>query len=94
MQIRSTVLAALAVGMSLALASSPASAYRLQTTNGRTCTKDGAECQVYCTDDANKGQLAGSMFWNGSVWTDGVKWDEDQDAEARKITAAFGNSCS
>lgn len=93
MQIHPTLMGAFAAGIGLLFISSAACAYRLQTPKGGTCSQDGSECQVYCTDDANKGQLAGSMFWNGSLWTDGVKWDKDQDAEAKKITAAFGNGC-
>jgi hypothetical protein len=34
------------------------------------------------------------MYWNGSVWTDGIKWDADRDVEARKIVAANGTDCS
>ncbi len=94
MQIYPSVMGGVVVGIGLLLASSAASAYRLQTPNGGTCSKDGSECQVYCTDDAHKNKLAGSMYWNGSVWTDGVKADEDQDAEAKKIMAAFGSGCS
>jgi hypothetical protein len=92
MRIHSMALGSLLVGIALLLVSVSASAYRLQTKDGKTCSKDGTECQVYCTDDDHKGTLAGSMFWNGSVWTDGVKWDENQDTEAKLITAA--NKCS
>ena len=81
---------AITTGLILSIAATPASAYRLQKPNGDACSKDGTECQVYCD---NK-QLAGSMFWNGSVWTDGVKWDENQDAEARKIVNANGSACT
>ncbi len=92
MRIHSIALGGLLAGVALLLVSVPASAYHLQTKDGKDCSKDGTECQVYCTDDDHKGALAGSMYWNGSVWTDGVKWDKDQDVEAKKITAA--NSCS
>jgi len=92
MRIHSMALGSLLAGCALMLVSVSASAYRLQTKDGKTCSKDGTECQVYCTDDDHKGTLAGSMFWNGSVWTDGVKWDENQDTEAKLITAA--NKCS
>ena len=94
MRIHTTTSAALAAGLGLLLLSGAASAYRLQTPKGGACSKDGSECQVYCTDDDHKNQLAGSMYWNGSVWTDGVKSDEDQDAEAKKIMAAYGAGCS
>jgi hypothetical protein len=82
--------AAIVTGVILGISATPASAYSLQKPNGQACTKDGSECQVYCD---NK-QLAGSMYWNGTVWTDGVKWDPDQDTEARKITAANGSACT
>jgi hypothetical protein len=64
-----------------------ASAYQLQ---GSGCNADGSACNVYC----DNGQLAGAMNWNGSVWTDGVKWDADKDGEARKIVAANGTACT
>lgn len=94
MRIHPAALGVAATGLGLLLVSSAASAYRLQTPKGGSCSKDGSECQVYCTDEAHKDKLAGSMYWNGSVWTDGVKSDEDQDTEAKKIMAAFGNGCS
>lgn len=83
-------LACLSVIALAVAAAAPASAYQLKKPpNGSACTKDGSECQVYC----DNGSLAGSMYWNGSVWTDGVKWDPDMDGEARKIVAADGTAC-
>ena len=62
-------------------------AYSLQ---GDGCSGNGNECKVFCSN----GSLAGSMYWNGTVWTDGVKWDADKDKEAKKICAANGTSCN
>ncbi len=71
-------------------ATSSAASYQLiQSPGGGGCTKDGTTCNVYC----DNGKLAGSMNWNGSVWTDGAKWDPDKDTEALKIVAANGTSC-
>ena len=64
----------------------PAIAYTL---SGDGCDGNGNECKIWC----NNGSLAGSMNWNGTVWTDGVKWDADKDTEARKICAANGTGC-
>jgi hypothetical protein len=77
--------------VTLALLVSPACAYQLKlaSDNSKDCVADGSTCQVYC----NNGHLAGSMNWNGSVWTDGVKWNADKDAEARMITQADGTAC-
>lgn len=78
------------------LAAQSASAYRLEremppaTARGQECRADGSTCLVFC----DNGTRAGSMNWNGSVWTDGVKWDRDRDAEARNIVAANGSSCT
>jgi hypothetical protein len=68
----------------------PASAYTLKSATAKGCDGDGSECVVYCKNGAR----AGSMYWNGSVWTDGIKWDADRDVEARKIVAANGTDCS
>ena len=76
----------IAVLGTLASWASPAWAYTLQ---GSGCGKDGSECRVYC----NNGALAGVMYWNGSVWTDGTKWDPDRDTEAKAICAANGADC-
>jgi hypothetical protein len=77
-------------GLALLVAASPASAYRLRSASNGDCAKDGSTCNVYCAN----GQLAGSMNWNGNVWTDGVKSDPDMDAEAKKICAANGSACT
>jgi hypothetical protein len=69
---------------------SPASAYELRAANGGSCGEDGRTCNVYC----DNGQLAGSMNWNGSVWTDGVKSDPDINVEAKKICVPNGSSCT
>jgi hypothetical protein len=63
-------------------------AYSLQ---GKGCDRDGTECRVDCN---KTGDLAGSMYWNGTVWTDGVKWDKDRDAMAKKVCAAYGTACT
>jgi hypothetical protein len=78
------------MGLALLVATSPASAYQLRSASNGPCTKDGSTCNVYCAN----GQLAGTMNWNGSVWTDGVKSDPDMNAEARKICAANGSACT
>jgi hypothetical protein len=87
----SFVKALLYSAIALLVATSSASAYRLRnTTNpGAACTQDGNPCDVFC----DNGPQAGVMYWNGTVWTDGTKWDVNQDAEARKICAAQGTSC-
>jgi hypothetical protein len=72
-------------------AASPASAYSMRNTaNGGPCVADGSACEVLC----DNGTLAGTMYWNGNVWTDGTKSDPDKDAEARKICAANGTACT
>jgi hypothetical protein len=76
--------------LALFTTASSASAYQLvKSSGGGACTQDRSTCNVYC----DNGYLAGSMNWNGSVWTDGMKWDPDKDAEARKIVAASGTAC-
>jgi len=78
------------VVVSLVMMSASAFAYRAKReADGQPCTKDGGGCIVYC----DTGVRAGEMYWNGSVWTDDVKWDEDFDREARKICDANGTDC-
>jgi hypothetical protein len=83
-----TALSIIAAAITLVFAS-PASAYTLKNETADGCGGDGSVCIVYCEN----GSRAGSMAWNGSVWTDGVKWDKDKDAEAKKICAASGSDC-
>lgn len=76
--------------LGLVIVTSSAFAYQLvKSPGGGACTQDGSTCNVYC----DNGYLAGSMNWNGNVWTDGVKWDPDKDVEARKIVTASGTAC-
>jgi hypothetical protein len=77
-------------GVTLVLVSTAASAYVLQKSDGTGCSQDGDECKVYCDNE----ELAGSMYWNGSVWTDGVRSDEDPDVVASQIVAANGTACT
>ena len=61
-------------------------AYQL---NGPGCDGNGQACRVNCQN----GPLAGIMYFNGDVWTDGVKSDRSKDAEAKAICAANGTAC-
>jgi hypothetical protein len=73
------------------LFASPAYAYKLKSpSNPNDCAPDGSPCTVMC----DNGSVAGVMYWNGSVWTDGVKSDANREAEARKICAANGTDCT
>jgi len=79
------------IAVALLVVALPAAAYQLQSApNGGSCNRDGSGCKVIC----DNGQIAGVMYWNGSVWTDGVKSDPDMNAEARKICAANGSACT
>lgn len=80
----------LVVLAALSLAATPASAYYTRNEDdGSGCVANGTACDVMCNND----DRAGVMYWNGSVWTDGVKWNEDFDTEASAIVAAYGNAC-
>lgn len=80
---------AFAFALAMAFAPTSASAYTTRTTSGATCSTSSA-CHVYC----NNGTLAGTMYWNGSRWSDGLRSDADKDVVARQIVAAQGSSCS
>jgi hypothetical protein len=71
------------------LAAIPATSFAYSL-SGDGCNGNGNECKVYC----DNGALAGSMYWNGSVWTDGVKSSSSKDEEARAICRANGSSCT
>ena len=83
-------LSAALTGVALLLVSTAASAYVLKKADGTGCTQDGDECRVYCDNE----ELAGSMYWNGSVWSDGVRSDEDADVVAQQIVEANGTACT
>ena len=53
------------------------------------CDSKGESCKVTC----NNGQFVGTMYWNGSKWSDGLRWDTDKNALARKMVEAQGTSC-
>lgn len=50
----------------------------------------GAEADIYCD---NK-QLADIYYWNGTQWSNGVRWGTDIDALARQSVAAQGTACT
>jgi len=54
------------------------------------CAGDGQSCKVYCTDKT----FIGTEYWNGSQWSDGVRWDKDKDVVASQMVAAWGASCT
>ena len=53
------------------------------------CNSAGDTCVVTC----NNGQRAGVMYWNGSQWSDGVRFNKDKDALAKQMVAAQGTAC-
>lgn len=54
-----------------------------------SCNSAGDSCVVTCAN----GQRAGVMYWNGSQWSDGVRWNKDKDVLAKQIVAAQGTAC-
>jgi hypothetical protein len=84
------VLTASAVVSSLMFPSA-ASAYVLRSDPGRRgCEGDGSACHVFC----DNGQLAGDMYFNGTVWSDGVRRDENREVVAMAIRDASGTACT
>jgi hypothetical protein len=68
----------------------PAIAFSLKNEiTAGSCTADGRACDVWCND----GAIAGKMYWDGSEWTDGTRFNADQNAEAKAICAAAGDDC-
>jgi len=86
--LRHRVIALLVLAAAL-LASATAFAWYTQKEDGSKCEKDDDTCYVYC----NNHQRAGSMNWNGSVWTDGIRSDRDMNVVAKAIVAANGTAC-
>lgn len=75
---RTAIRAAFFLGIAVA---SAAHAYSLQC--------EGDACKVYCD---NK-EYIGTMYWNGSNWSDGVRWDPKKEVVAELMVKAFGASC-
>ena len=72
----------------------PASAYYVRNGNGGACAFDGSACHVFCQNpDESMGPRAGTMYWNGSVWSDGVRSNPDFNVVASAIVAAQGTYC-
>jgi hypothetical protein len=51
--------------------------------------KSGDAIDVYC----DSGAFVGTMYWNGSRWSDGLRSDPDKDVVAKQMVAAQGSSC-
>lgn len=52
------------------------------------CKSD--KCDVKC----DNGTLIGTMYWNGSVWSDGVRSNKDKNVVAQLMVQAWGTSCT
>lgn len=52
--------------------------------------KDGKEAEIYCDNH----QLADTYEWNGSQWSNGIRWGKDLDALAKQSVAANGAACT
>ena len=50
---------------------------------------DKTEAKIYC----NNGDLAGTFYWNGTRWSNGVNSESDIDALARKQVKIAGSEC-
>jgi hypothetical protein len=85
--------AAVVVAASFAMPTA-AWAYYLRNDNGGACATDGSACHVICQNpDESMGPRAGTMYWNGSVWSDGVRSDANPYVVASAIVAAQGTNC-
>ena len=51
------------------------------------CSSDS--CKVYC----DNGQYVGTMYWNGTRWSDGLRSDKNKNVVASQMVAAQGSSC-
>ena len=51
------------------------------------CSSDS--CKVYC----DNGQYVGTMYWNGTRWSDGLRSHEKKDVVASQMVAAQGTAC-
>jgi hypothetical protein len=46
-----------------------------------------------CTVTCDNKTLAGTIYWNGSRWSDGIRSDTDKYKLAQKIVDAQGSAC-
>ena len=53
------------------------------------CNDADDKCAVYCKN----GNFVGDMFWNGSNWSDGLRWDKDRNKVAQQMVDAQGSAC-
>lgn len=53
------------------------------------CDQSDTTCVVTC----NNGQTAGTMYWNGSQWSDGIRSSTDRNQLADQMVAAQGTAC-
>jgi hypothetical protein len=46
---------------------------------------------VYC--GRNDEVFVGTMYWNGTQWSDGLRWHKDKEELAKLMVAAQGSAC-
>lgn len=52
------------------------------------------DCQSdKCTVTCANGQFVGTMYWNGSQWSDGIRSSMDKNKLADQMVAAQGSAC-
>lgn len=54
-----------------------------------SCNSSGDACTVRC----DNGQQIGTMYWNGSRWSDGLRSSPNKDDVARQMVKAQGTAC-
>lgn len=51
--------------------------------------KSSDACDVFC----DGGAFVGTMYWNGTKWSDGIRSSESKDELAKLMVAAQGSAC-
>lgn len=64
-------------------------AFGVSTAYAYSLSCDATSCAVSC----DNGQYVGTMYWNGTRWSDGVRSSTDKDQLARQMVAAQGTAC-
>lgn len=54
-----------------------------------SCNSANDACTVTCDNR----QPVGTMYWNGSVWSDGIRSNKDKDELAKQMVRAQGAAC-